>query len=329
MDPVLSVRDLVIRFTNPDGAFDAVRGVNLDVRAGETVAVVGESGSGKSQTFLAVLGLLARNGSASGTATFDGRNLLVLQRGELDSVRGRDIAMIFQDPMTALNPSMTVARQLTEVLEKHSRLDRSEARAQAIAMLERVGFPDAAERIGAYPHQLSGGMRQRVMIAMALLCRPKVLIADEPTTALDVTLQAQILRLFQVLQEETGTAIVLITHDLGVVAALADRVNVMYAGRVVETGPVADIFARPLHKYTRALLDSTPRPDGASGVLTPIAGYPPNLQRLPPGCAFHPRCPAAVDACREGIPAFLGDDDRGSACILDGHPDRRTVEVVA
>ncbi|MHA1549144.1 MAG: ABC transporter ATP-binding protein, partial [Alphaproteobacteria bacterium] len=216
-----------------------------------------------------------------------------------------------------------VARQLTEVLEAHRNLDTARARRVATDMLVTVGIPDAEQRIDAYPHQLSGGMRQRVMIAMALLCAPKVLIADEPTTALDVTLQAQILHLFSELKREFGASIVLITHDLGVVAALADRVAVMYAGRIVETGTVFDIFERPRHPYTKALLDSTPRPDMGGDLLTPIGGSPPNLQRMPPGCAFHPRCPAAAEICARQVPALqMVDGMIGSACFLDGHASR-------
>ena len=320
---VLELRDLNVAFTTNDGLVRAVQDINLTVAEGETLAIVGESGSGKSQTFLATMGLLARNGRAQGAAVFGGRNLLEMNRAELDDVRGSDIAFIFQDPMTALNPSLTLARQLTEVLEAHRKLDTKRARQVAIDMLTTVGIPDAEQRIDAYPHQLSGGMRQRAMIAMALLCAPKVLIADEPTTALDVTLQAQILHLFGELKRDSGASIVLITHDLGVVAALAERVAVMYAGRIVETGAVFDIFERPRHPYTRALLDSTPRPDIGGDLLTPIAGSPPNLQRLPRGCAFQPRCPAAVDLCTRERPTFEAlDSAAGSACFLDGHAAR-------
>ncbi len=329
MAPVLALRDLTVRFTTQDGTFDAVRGVDLEVGAGETLAVVGESGSGKSQTFLAALGLLARNGRAEGAATLNGRDMIGLSRQALDQIRGHEIAFIFQDPMTALNPSLTIARQLTEVLERHHKLDHREARARSIALLKEVGLPDAEERIDNYPHQLSGGMRQRVMIAMALLCEPKVLIADEPTTALDVTLQAQILRLFGELRQSSGAAIVLITHDLGVVATLADQVAVMYAGRVVEKQGVIDLFETPRHPYTRALLDSTPRPDAAGEELRPIGGSPPNLQRMPRGCAFHPRCPVAVDLCRREVPSFETEGAVGSACFRDGHPSRPPVEEAA
>jgi len=254
MTALLQIIDLSVRFATPEGEVRAVEKLNLQLEAGQTLAVVGESGSGKTQAFMAALGLLARNGQATGEVLFENANLLAMDRAALDEVRGDQISFIFQDPMTALNPSLTIARQLTEVLERHRGLSAREAREQSIDMLTTVGLPDAAHRIDTYSHRLSGGMRQRVMIAMALLCRPRILIADEPTTALDVTLQAQILELFIELKREYGSSVVLITHDLGVVATLAETVAVMYAGRIVEMGLVDDIFAAPRHPYTRALL---------------------------------------------------------------------------
>lgn len=313
---ILSIRDLCVEFDTPEGPVSAVSNLNLDVAPGETLAVVGESGSGKSQTFLAVMGLLARNGRATGEVLLNGRNLLAMNRNELDDVRGADIAMVFQDPMTALNPAIRISRQLTETLQVHRGLDKRSAEREAIEMLERVGVPDPARRFGRYPHELSGGLRQRVMIAMALLCRPSLVIADEPTTALDVTIQAQILDLFNDIKQEIGTALVMITHDLAVVAGLADRVMVMYGGRAVETAPVDPIFAAPAHPYMKALLASTPRVDLELEGIEAIPGRPPNLQNLPAGCSFQPRCAYAIDECSTARPALtdLGAG-RAAACF--------------
>jgi oligopeptide transport system ATP-binding protein len=323
--PILSIKDLSVRFDTPDGEINAVSGVSLDLGAGETLAVVGESGSGKSQSFLAVMGLLTRNGRASGKALLSGVDLMALSRERLDGHRGRDISMVFQDPMTAFNPVLRLSRQLTETLIAHKGMTQLEAAKQAIAMLERVGIPDPASRFAAYPHELSGGMRQRAMIAMALLCRPKVLIADEPTTALDVTIQAQILELFADLCRDFNTSLVLITHDLGVVAGLADRVAVMYAGRIVEQAPVDALFETPRHPYTQALLASTPRVDQDEADLEVIKGQPPNLQRLPPGCAFAPRCPHVIERCHDAPPPLEKvAPNQSAACIrakeLEGAP---------
>ncbi len=314
---IFKTEDLTVRFDTPDGEVQAVSGLNLEIASGETVAIVGESGSGKSQTFLSVMGLLAKNGRASGKAILEGQDLLSLSPRALDVYRGSDISMVFQDPMTALNPSLRISRQLTETLEVHQGCSRAEADERAIAMLESVGIPDPKRRFRMYPHELSGGMRQRVMIAMALLCEPKLLIADEPTTALDVTIQAQILELFADLKTRFNTALVLITHDLGVVAGLADRVFVMYAGRVVEEAPVDDLFENPQHPYTRALLASTPRIDTDLESLEPIPGRPPNLQRLPGGCAFAARCALAEPRCRETRPRLKAVGvQRTCACLL-------------
>ncbi len=314
---IFRTEELTVRFDTPDGEVQAVSGLNLEIAAGETVAIVGESGSGKSQTFLSVMGLLAKNGRVNGKAVLEDRDLLAMSQRELDIYRGRDISMVFQDPMTGLNPSLKISRQLTETLEVHQGCTRREADERAIAMLESVGIPDPKRRFKMYPHELSGGMRQRVMIAMALLCEPKLLVADEPTTALDVTIQAQILELFAELKARLNTALVLISHDLGVVAGLADRVFVMYAGRVVEEAFVDELFEDPKHPYTKALLASTPRIDTDLESLESIPGRPPNLQRLPKGCAFAARCGFAEPQCRETRPPLTAIAmQRTCACLL-------------
>src|SRR5713101_2962895 len=291
MTVLLEVTNLNTRFDTPDGEVKAVNDVSFAIDEGETVGVVGESGAGKSQAFLTVMGLLAANGRATGSARFRGAELLGLAPAELNRIRGSRIAMIFQDAMTSLNPYLRISRQMTEVLVTHRGMNESEARKAAVAMLDRVRIPEAKRRFDTYPHEFSGGMRQRVMIAMALLCEPELLIADEPTTALDVTIQAQILDLMRDLKRGGRTAIVMITHAMGVVAGLCDRVLVMYGGRIVEEAPVRDIFYDPQHPYTHGLLRSMPRLDEAiMAELRTIPGQPPNLQHLPPGCAFHERC---------------------------------------
>ncbi len=303
---LLQVRDLGVRFDTPDGTVTAVNGISFSLERGQTLGIVGESGSGKSQSVLAMMGLLARNGHASGQVLYDGRDLLALPESELNRVRGNRVAMIFQDPMTALNPYLTVERQMTEVLEIHQGLNRRDARTRAIAALEAVKIPEATRRIGMYPHEFSGGMRQRVMIAMALLCEPDVLVADEPTTALDVTVQAQIIALMQDLQRERGTAIVMITHDLGVVAVLCDEVIVLYGGRVTEQGPADQLFYQPTHPYTRGLLAALPRLEHDDDQpLVAIPGAPPNMSNLPAGCPFSPRCAWAQSHCAVDQPALL------------------------
>ncbi|WAP69252.1 ABC transporter ATP-binding protein [Jiella pelagia] len=313
--PLLALSDYTIRFATPDGTVKAVNGLDLSVGRGETVAVVGESGSGKSQTFNGVFGLLAGNALTAGQATFEGRDLLKLSPRELDTVRGADMAMVFQDPMTALNPAMKIKHQLSETLKVHKGLKRRAAEAQALAMLKTVGIPEAERRIEQYPHELSGGMRQRVVIAMALLCRPKLIVADEPTTALDVTIQAQILDLFRDLTTDAGTALVLITHDLGVVAGIADKVVVMYAGRIVEEAGVDALFARPAMPYTAALIRSIPRVDRDVEAVEPIGGRPPDLIHPPTGCPFHPRCRFAEDKCRSERPPLAEiEPGRRAAC---------------
>mgnify|MGYP000229967175 CR=1 FL=1 len=319
--PIFAIEDLTVRFATPEGEVSAVNGMSLSLTAGESLAIVGESGAGKTQAFLAVMGLLASNGRATGRAMLDGADLLAMPPHELDKYRGKDIAMVFQDPMTALNPALRISRQLTEPLEVHQGYTHADAEKRALAMLKTLDIPDAEKRFSQYPHQLSGGMRQRVMIAMALLCQPKLLIADEPTTALDVTIQAQILELFADMKARFDTALVMITHDLGIVAGLADRVVVMYAGRIVEDAPVDALFEDPQHPYTRALLGSTPRFDAETSELHAIVGQPPNLQRLPPGCAFHPRCPLAIAECTAAVPPLTpvaGQERRMVACIRAG-----------
>ena len=299
---LLEVENLKVSFDTLDGVVNAVNGVSFSVEAGETLGIVGESGSGKSQTVFALMGLLAQNGRASGSIRYDGREILNLPESELNRIRAEQIAMIFQDPMTSLNPYLRVSRQLTEVLMHHKGMSRKEALEESIRMLDAVRIPEARNRVHRYPHEFSGGMRQRVMIAMALLCRPKLLIADEPTTALDVTVQAQIMDLLRNLQQEFGTAILLITHDLGVIAGSCSNMLVLYGGRVMEYGNTDDLFYRPSHPYTRGLLHAIPRIDHAGAQLATIPGNPPNMLKPPPGCPFEPRCKYAIDACRRQIP---------------------------
>jgi oligopeptide transport system ATP-binding protein len=319
-DIVLDIRDLRTYFQLDDTVVKAVDGVSFSVRRGETLGIVGESGSGKSVACLSALGLVPKPPAfhPSGQVLYRGHDLLQLGERQLQDLRGNRLAMIFQDPMTSLNPYLRVSRQLTEVLEVHKSASPQDARRAAIAMLERVGIPDAARRIDNYPHQFSGGMRQRVMIAMALLCEPEVLFADEPTTALDVTIQAQILELIAELQQSFGTAVVLVTHDLGVVAGTTDRVAVMYAGRIVEEGTTSEVLGSPKHPYTLGLLESLPRIDAPSdGPLTAIPGLPPDLGHLPSGCPFHPRCSRALDHCRTEYPPRIALSSTHSAACFD------------
>jgi oligopeptide transport system ATP-binding protein len=299
---LIEVKNLSVRFETGDGSVRAVNGINFALDRGQTLGIVGESGSGKSQSVLAMMGLLAKNGKASGQVLYKGDDVLAMRAEVLNKIRGDRIAMIFQDPMTSLNPYLTVERQMTEVLQIHKGLDRKAARARSVQMLDAVKIPDAARRINTYPHEFSGGMRQRVMIAMALLCEPELLIADEPTTALDVTVQAQILSLLRDLQRDFGTAIVLITHDLGVVAGLCDQVMVLYGGRVMEQADAQSIFYRPSHPYTIGLLGAIARLDRSDGPLVAIPGAPPNMSRPPNGCPFHPRCTLAQDSCSTLLP---------------------------
>ena len=306
-EPLLSVEDLHVRFWTRRGTVHAVNGILFDIAPGETLGIVGESGCGKSVTSLAILGLLSRNGRVeSGKAVFQGQDLVRQTDRTLRSVRGKEIAMIFQDPMTSLNPVLTIGRQIREALETHFGMDRKEAERTAVEALDRVGIPSAKARIRDYPHQFSGGMRQRAMIAMALACKPKLLIADEPTTALDVTIQAQILDLLRALVAEENAALILITHDLGVVAGMCERVNVMYAGMFMETGSAEQLFATPRHPYTLGLLQSVPRLDAARRArLHPIEGSPPNMLQPPQACPFQPRCRFEIDLSRREVPPLI------------------------
>lgn len=314
--PILSIRDLTIDFAPASGRLPAVSNVSFDVAAGEMMCLVGESGSGKSVTALAVMGLLAGNAKITGDMTFAGRDLTRLSRRQWQKIRGREIGMIFQEPMTSLNPVFTIGRQLVESIRRHQRISPRAARERAVELLDKVGIPSPRYRLDDYPHQMSGGMRQRVMIAIALTCSPKLLIADEPTTALDVTIQGQLLDLLNDLRADTGTAILLITHNMGVVAEVADRVTVMYAGRVAEQAEVMQIFDSPAHPYTRGLMNSTPTLTGTEPRLHTIPGSMPNPAAPPPGCLFAPRCDMAVEACDAARPDQTQlPGDRRSACI--------------
>ncbi|MFD1659343.1 ABC transporter ATP-binding protein [Streptomyces caeni] len=314
---LLEVRDLHVEFRTRDGIARAVGGVGCTVDAGETLAVLGESGCGKSVTAQAVMGILDTPPGriTRGEVLFQGRDLLTLKEEERRRIRGARMAMIFQDALSALNPVLTVGDQLGEMFVVHRGMSRKDARARAVDLMDRVRIPAAAQRVRDYPHQFSGGMRQRIMIAMALALEPALIIADEPTTALDVTVQAQVMDLLGELRREYRMGLVLITHDLGVVADVADRIAVMYAGRIVESAPVHDIYKAPAHPYTRGLLDSVPRLDRKGRRLTAIKGQPPNLVAIPPGCAFHPRCPLARDVCRTDVPPLYEvSEGRVSAC---------------
>ena len=309
---VLEVRGLATEYHTGRGTVQAVRGVDLTLRRGEILGLVGESGSGKSVTCMSILRLLKRGGHiVAGSARFDGQDLLTLSERRLTRVRGDRIGVIFQDPMSALNPTMTVGRQIVEVLRRHRRMSAAAARARAVELLDLVRIPSAARRLDAYPHEFSGGMRQRVMIAIAIACEPDILIADEPTTALDVTIQRQILALLKELRDRLGMAIILVTHDLGVIAETADRVLVLYGGLVMEEAGVADIFAAPRHPYTRGLLGAIPDPRAAGRPLSPVPGSPPDMRAPPPGCPFAPRCPAAMRLCSSLPPLYDGATGKG------------------
>jgi oligopeptide/dipeptide ABC transporter ATP-binding protein len=315
-EPILQVRDLRVTFPTTMGPAHAVRGVDLDVRPGEAVAVVGESGSGKSVTMMALLGLL-RSAEVTGSARYRGTELVGLDAPAMRAIRGNKVSMIFQDPMASLNPVLTIGRQMTMVMQAHQpELGKREARARAVGLLDQVAISQADRRVDSYPHELSGGMRQRVMIAMAIANRPEVLIADEPTTALDVTVQAQIMELLDDLRHEHHLAMVLITHDLGVVAGTSDRVAVMYAGRIVESGPVGPVFADPTHPYTRGLLACLPRLDVRQEVQAAISGSPVSPMSLPRGCPFGPRCPDARPECTAAEPHLVDIGGRAAACVV-------------
>jgi oligopeptide transport system ATP-binding protein len=304
---LLEVKDLRTYFNTEDGEVKAVDGISFQLKVGETLGIVGESGSGKSVTNLSIIRLIPNPPGriVSGQVLFDGRDILALKEDDVRKIRGRRIAMIFQDPMTSLNPFMKISRQLMEITQLHLGHTKRQAYDHAIKMLETVGIPDARSRVDSYPHEFSGGMRQRVMIAMALSCEPELLIADEPTTALDVTIQAQILELIKTLKRATGASVILITHDLGVVAGMTDHLIVMYAGKVFEQAPTADLFALPGNPYTKGLLRSVPDPTSEQGALYQIPGLPPDVAHLPPGCPFAPRCQRAEEICQREFPPFV------------------------
>jgi oligopeptide transport system ATP-binding protein len=304
---LLTVKDLRTYFESEDGTVKAVDGISFEIKAGETLGIVGESGSGKSVANLSIMRLIPEPPGkiVSGSINFRGRDILKLTPSEVRGLRGKRIAMIFQDPMTSLNPFLRVSKQVMEVTQLHLGHTKEQARRHAIEMLEQVGIPDASERVNGYPHEFSGGMRQRVMIAMALSCKPDLLIADEPTTALDVTIQAQILELIKRLKMETGASVILITHDLGVIAGMTDHVLVMYAGKIFEQARTTELFQRPGNPYTRGLLRSVPDPTAEQGKLYQIPGQPPDLAHLPAGCPFAPRCERAEEVCRQEFPPFV------------------------
>ncbi|WP_141206805.1 ABC transporter ATP-binding protein [Streptomyces griseorubiginosus] len=323
---LLEVRDLHVEFRTRDGVAKAVNGVDYAVDAGETLAVLGESGSGKSVTAQAIMGILDTPPGkvTGGQIVFQGQDLLTLKEDERRRIRGAEMAMIFQDALSSLNPVLSVGDQLGEMFVVHRGMSKKDARAKAVELMEHVRIPAAKERVKDYPHQFSGGMRQRIMIAMALALEPALIIADEPTTALDVTVQAQVMDLLAELQREYHMGLILITHDLGVVADVADRIAVMYAGRIVEQAPVHDIYKAPAHPYTRGLLDSIPRLDQKGQELYAIKGLPPNLTNIPPGCAFNPRCPMARDVCRTDVPPLYEVDGADGMDGMDGMDGRRT-----
>lgn len=327
MDAVLDVNDLHVTFTTYGGTIQAVRGVSFSLLKGETFAIVGESGCGKSVTSQSIMRLLPAYSAkmTKGSILFKGTDLTQSSEKMMRTIRGAEISMIFQDPMTALNPTLTVGNQLMEAVLQHKMISRKEAKEAVLSMLDLVGIPNPPERFKQYPHEFSGGMRQRIVIAMALMCEPEVIIADEPTTALDVTIQAQILELFQKIQKETGVAIILITHDLGIVAQVADRIAVMYAGKMVETGTRREIFYHPQHPYTKGLLHSVPRLDQKDAELIPVPGTPPDLFSPPSGCPFTARCPFAMEVCEKVYPEEVHlSEDHHVNCWLQ---DKRAKEV--
>ena len=317
MSALLEVEALRVGLPTPAGRVTVVDGIDYRVEPGEVFGIAGESGSGKTMSVLALMGLLPPGAAVGGRAVFAGRDLLRLRPGELRRICGRELAMVFQDPMTSLHPMLSVGTQLTEHVRRHLGLGRSDAAARALELLREVRIPDPEGSLNAFPHQFSGGMRQRIAIAIALACRPTLLVADEPTTALDVTVQAGIIRLLDRLRRESGLAIVLISHDLGVLSAIADRVAVFYAGRIVEGGVREDVLGRPRHPYTRGLLDALPHPEAPASPLVAIPGTPPAPGRIPPGCSFHPRCPYALDSCSQSVPPLAPVNGRTLACPVD------------
>ena len=317
MNPLLELEGLRVRLPTPAGHVTVVDGIDYRVEPGEVFGIAGESGSGKTMSVLALLGLLPPGALVEGRALFAGRDLLRLPPKELRRICGRELALVFQDPMTSLHPMLSVGTQLTEHVRSHLGLGRRDATARALELLHEVRIPDPESAVRAFPHQFSGGMRQRIAIAIALVCRPTLLVADEPTTALDVTVQAGIIRLLDRLRRDFGLAIVLISHDLGVLSAIADRVAVFYAGRIVEGGGRADVLSRPRHPYTRGLLDALPHPERAAAPLVAIGGTPPAPGRIPAGCAFHPRCRYALETCRELVPPLVPTNGRTLACPVD------------
>ncbi|MEI6791880.1 MAG: ABC transporter ATP-binding protein [Actinomycetes bacterium] len=329
MSALLAVQDLKVSFDTEDGVVHAVEGISYEVKPGNTLGIVGESGSGKTVGTLTIMGLTrAANTQISGKAIFDGEDLLSASEQQMRAIRGDEIAMIFQDPLSSLHPFFTIGSQLVEAIQVHNKVSKAAARTRSAELLTMVGLSDARDRLNRYPHEFSGGMRQRVMIAMALANEPRLLIADEPTTALDVTVQAQILELIADLQAQTGTAMIIITHDLGVVAEVADEIAVMYAGRIVEQASATELFANPQHPYTQGLLASIPRLDrDRTAGLDPIAGRPPSLIAPPSGCAFHPRCPRAFDRCSADLPPLeraAAGSEHLVACLLS--PEERSVK---
>ena len=319
MSSLLHVKGLRVRLPTTSGLVTVVDGIDYEVGRGQVFGIAGESGSGKTISVLALLGLLPDGAEVEGSARFDDKDLLTLDRRSLREIRGREIAMVFQDPLTSLHPMMTIERQLTEHVRYHLGLDGTKARMRAVELLQQVRIPDPTGALGAYPHQFSGGMRQRIAIAIALACSPRLLIADEPTTALDVTVQAGILRLLDGLRRQSGLSVIMITHDLGVMSSIADWLSVMYAGRVIESGPTAEVLARPRHPYTAGLLAALPHPEAAEDTpLVSIFGAPPSPHARPAGCAFHPRCTFAIASCATDVPGLLDvGDGRRLACPVD------------
>jgi oligopeptide transport system ATP-binding protein len=317
LNALLQVDGLRVRLPTPAGPATVVDGVDYRVESSEVFGIAGESGSGKTMSVLALMGLLPPGAAVEGHAVFEGSDLLRLRPRQLRQICGRKLAMVFQDPMTSLHPMLSVGTQLTEHVRRHLGLGRRDAAERALELLREVRIPDPGSAVHAFPHQFSGGIRQRIAIAVALACRPTLLVADEPTTALDVTVQAGIIRLLDRLRRESGLTIVLISHDLGVLSAIADRVSIFYAGRIVEAGSRGDVLSRPRHPYTRGLLDALPHPHAAAAPLVAIQGAPPAPRHVPPGCAFHPRCRYAQDSCREAVPPLVSVNGRALACPVD------------